>query len=130
MQQTKFDHWLRKKFVHETLIYCNTLPRGLDERFPIEEAAADQPASHRFRIRPWNDEALLELVERLRLEGITYAATIQDKSGPLARWLGQPGRSLTCEAIWFVLAVTGAGCLLAFLPLGKIVALAKEAFSF
>lgn len=126
MQQTKLDHWLRRKFVHETQVYCNSLPQGVDARFRIDEAPAGQPASHRFRITPPDDDALLELVDWFRLEGITYAATIEDKSGPLAAWLGRPGRSATCEVAWIGLGVVGAVALLSYLPVSAIVEAVKS----
>lgn len=126
MQQSKLDHWLKRKFVHETQIYCNTLPQDLDLRFKVVEAPAGQPASHRYRITACNEDALLDLVERLRGEGITYAATILEKSGRLSNWICRPGRSVTCEAIWLLLTVTGVGCFLYFLPLTKIVNAARE----
>lgn len=129
MQLTRLDHWLRRKFVHETQVYCNTLPQGLDPRFRIEEAPAGQPASHRYRITPGDDEALLELVERFRGEGITYAATIQAKAGRLSNWIDRPGRSVTFEAIWLGVVVSGVGGLLYFLPFTKIVAAARQALS-
>lgn len=130
MQQTKLDHWLRRKFVHETWVFCNTLPSGLDERFRVKEAAQGQPASHRYRVTPENDEALLDLVERFRMEGITYAATIQDKAGALASWIGRPGRSCTCEAVWFSALILGAGSLLYFLPIGKMFEAARAVLPF
>lgn len=121
MQQTRLDHWLRRKFVHETQVYCNSLPQGLGPRFQVEEAPEGQPASHRYRIIPADDEALLELVDCFRVEGITYAATIEDKPGPLAAWLGRPGRSATCEVAWIALGVAGAVALLVCLPIPKII---------
>jgi hypothetical protein len=126
MQQSRLDHWLKRKFVHETQIYCNTLPQSLDTRFNVVEAPAGQPASHQYRITACNEDALLELVERFRGEGITYAATIQEKSGRLSDWIRRPGRSVTCEAIWLLFLMVGVGCLLYFLPLTKIVTAARD----
>jgi hypothetical protein len=116
--------------LHETVVYCNTLPQEVNPLCLVEKAAAEQPASHRYRITPGNDGLLLELVDQFRLEGITYAATIQDKNGLLSRWIGRPGRSPTCEAIWFALAVVGVGNLLWFLPYAKIGQLLREAIPF
>jgi hypothetical protein len=126
MQQSRLDHWLKRKFVHETQIYCNTLPQSLDARFMVVEAPAGQPASHRYRVTADNEDALLDLVERFRGEGITYAATIQEKSGRLSNWICRPGRSVTCEVIWMLLIAVGVGCLLYFLPLMKIVTTVRE----
>lgn len=130
MQQTRLDHWLRRRFVHETRIYCNVLPGALGAGYSVEEAGEGRAGTHRYRITPLDDNALDQLVERLRYEGITYAAAIEDQPGDLAQWLNRPGRSVTYEIVWWLIAICSGGALLYFLPFAKIVSFVNTAWPF
>ena len=109
MQQTALDHWLQKKFSHVTRFYCNVLPEGIPNDIGVEEAPEGEASSHRFRITAMNDAKSDQVVDLLRVQGITYQAQIDERSGGASRLVSRPRRSLTYDVAWVMIIVVAIG---------------------
>ena len=100
MQQTQLDHWLKKRFSHITRIYCNVLPQGIPAQALIEEAPEGKSSSHRYRITSPSDEVTDGVISQFRLQGITFAARVDEGGGMVGRMVTRPRRSFTYDMVW------------------------------
>lgn len=116
MQQTRLDHWLKRRLNHITRFYCNVLPEDLPREAKVEESPEGRLSSHSFRITSSSERVTETLVDLFRLQGITYAAQVDEASGLLSKLVNRPRRSLTYDVIWLIgiLGLVIAGLVLIF----------------
>lgn len=133
MQQTRLDHWLKKRLTHVTRFYCNVLPQDLPNETKVEESPEGRSSSHRFRVTSSSEQITILLADLFRLQGITFAAQVDESSGFLSKLVSRPRRSTTYDAIWLIgiLAVVIGGIALVLLTGGidKLVNSIQEWFA-
>lgn len=105
MQHTKLDRWLCKKFVHINRIYFNTMPEALPQDLEIDEAGEESGARYKYRATTTSEETAKDACEVFAAQNIMYTARVDEKTGLLARFVGNPNRSVTMLAIWIGLFI-------------------------
>lgn len=100
MQQTSFDRWLQRKFVHRTMFYCNTLPRALPRGVHLEENDAEKGGRYLYRLTALDEHTIRQITSALESENITYTSRIADRAGIAARLFSNPNRSFTMSVLW------------------------------
>ncbi len=100
MQQTSFDRWLQRRFVHQTRFYCNTLPRALPRGVHLEENDAEKGGRYLYRITALDERTIGQITGALEAENITYTSRIADRAGIAARLFSNPNRSFTMTVLW------------------------------
>ncbi len=105
MQLTRFDRWLREKFVHETHIHTmrpvDRPPAGVRESTPA--AKPGRQFRHRYITR--SSKAADELVRTLRQNNMMFTTRIVDRRGWHVRFIAPEARSPTWWLISFTLTM-------------------------
>jgi hypothetical protein len=108
MQLTRFDRWLRKRFVHETHIYTmrppEEIPRGL-----IADTLPDTPGRqfrHRYIAR--QPELATRFVEFLKSHNMMFTTRVVDRSAWYVPLLAPRGKSLTYWIAWVLVGASAA----------------------
>ncbi|MDF1823947.1 MAG: hypothetical protein P1U68_04850 [Verrucomicrobiales bacterium] len=105
MQQTAIDRYLKKKYVQQTVIYCNTLPYAIPEGINLEETTEESGGRYLYRMTAANDKALNELTAHLEVANITYTARIMDQTGLNAKLFNDPEKSFTMQVVSLILLI-------------------------
>ncbi|MAB77436.1 MAG: hypothetical protein CMO47_13390 [Verrucomicrobiales bacterium] len=105
MQQTSFDRYLARKFLHVSHVYCNTLPKNLPRGISVEESPEGSGARYLYRVTPSNEKALNELTTNLEAENITFTSRITDKQGIPNKLFNNPNKSFTMQVAWLILLI-------------------------
>lgn len=107
MQHTKLDRWLCRKFVHINQIYFNTMPDNLPQGLDVKEAEEESGARYRYRATTRSEGLAREACDTFAAQSITYTARVDQLDTPLARFLGNPKRSVTMLMVWIGLILLG-----------------------
>ena len=104
MQLTRFDRWLRERFVYETHIQTlrapASVPRGIRAR-----ALPDVPGKrfkHLFLAR--NTKTADSFIASLRDANLMFSTSVEDRKAWFVPWIAPKGKSLTWTLAWIVLA--------------------------
>ena len=111
MQLTRFDRWLRERFVHETHIYTmrppEELPRGvMGEELP---EAPGRRFRHRYVAR--RPELAASLIESLKTNNMMFTTRVVDRSAWYVPMIAPKDKSITYWFAWTTItavAVFGA----------------------
>jgi hypothetical protein len=108
MQLTRFDRWLRKRFVYETHIYTmrhpGEVPRGITEkplppqqgrRFDYFFVSRDEAAANAF-------------IASLKAHSQMFATRVEDRKEWYTPIIAPEGKSFTWKCVWIVVGFTGA----------------------
>ena len=102
MQQTSFDRYLARKYLHVAQVYCNTLPQSLPEGITVEESTEESGTRYLYRITADSDKALKALTKNLEVENITFTSRIADKQGLPNKLFNNPNKSFTMQVAWLI----------------------------
>jgi len=129
MQHTKIDRWLIKKVVHINRIFFNTMPEGLPRELDIEEAPEESGAQFKYRATTREEEVAREACDIFSQQNITYTARVDKRDTPMARFVGNPKRSVTILFMTIAFALFGLLFALTGIPQALIsnVLMEKEA---
>lgn len=105
MQQTSFDRYLARKYLHVSHVYCNTLPQDLPRGVKVEETTEESGTRYLYRMTPANDKVLKELTKNLEAENITFTSRIADKQGIPNKLFNNPNKSFTMQVAWLILLI-------------------------
>lgn len=105
MQQTTIDRFLRKKYVQQTVIYCNTLPYAIPEGIKLDETTEESGGRYLYRMTAANDKALNELTAHLEVANITYTARILDQEGLNGKLFNDNEKSFTMQVVTLILLI-------------------------
>jgi len=108
MQLTRFDQWLRRRFVHETHIYTlsdpGEVPRGI-----CRQALPDKPGrryNHLFVVR--DEHAADRFITALKSNNQMFTTRVLDRKTWLTRIVAPAGKSFTWKCVWIVVGGIGA----------------------
>jgi hypothetical protein len=108
MQLTRFDRWLREKFVHEIHVYSMRPPEILPPGIRAEDLP-EQPGRHfRHRYIARSSKAADALIESLKSNNQMFTTRVIDRKGwhvPLVAPANN--KSVTWWCVWVIL--TGVG---------------------
>jgi len=116
MQQTSFDRWLQRRFVHQTRFYCNTLPRALPRSVLLDENDAEKGGRYLYRITARDEGVIRQITSALEAENITYTSRVADRAGIAARLFSNPNRSFTMSVLWISFGILFLVLVLSGLP--------------
>ncbi len=116
MQHTKFDRWLCRKFVHINRIYFNTMPEGIPRDLDIIEAGEESGARYKYRGTTRDEHLAHEVCEIFVSQNITYTARVDESDTLIARFVGNPRRSITMMIFWICLGFMGIVFALSGIP--------------
>lgn len=107
MELTRFDRWLRERFVYETHIYTLRLPESIPAGV-IAEELPDSPGrkfKHRFILR--SDSAVKALIEQLRDGNQMFTTRVVDREAWYVHLIAPNGKSVTWWLVWLVFTMVG-----------------------
>ena len=107
MQQTRLDHWLKKRLAHVTGFYCNVLPTDIPKEAKVEESPNGSVSSHKYRVTSPSEQVSYTIVSLFQLQGIKFAAKVDEGAGFVSKLVNRPRRSATYDAVW-LLGIIGA----------------------
>ncbi len=107
MQLTRFDRWLRKRFIYETHIYTLSPPAGVP-RGVRSVPLPDQPGRRFNHLFVARDERLADsFIARLKADNQMFATRVVNRKTWLAPLIAPEGKSFTWKCIWIVTAGSG-----------------------
>ena len=95
MQLTRFDRWLREKFVYETHIHTLSPPESIPAgvRAVARPALAGERYKHLFVAR--NSKAAATLIRRLKENNQMYTTRVVDRDAWFVPFIAPKGKSVT-----------------------------------
>ncbi|MEM1085044.1 MAG: hypothetical protein AAGI48_13110 [Verrucomicrobiota bacterium] len=104
MQLTRFDRWLREKFVHETHVYsmrpAEVVPGGIKS-----EELPDAPGrKFKYRYISRNSKAADALIAELKSHNQMFTTRIVDRTGWIIPLVAPEGKSVTWWLAWVLVA--------------------------
>jgi hypothetical protein len=103
MQLTRFDRWLRKRFVYETHIYTMRPPEEIPAGI-IAEELPDTPGRrfrHRFIAR--KPELADQVISFLKGNNMMFTTRVVDRSAWYVPLIAPKGKSLTYWLAWSII---------------------------
>jgi len=105
MQLTRFDRWLRARFVHETHVYtlrpAVRVPAGIRH----EELPAAVGKRYRHRYIAHRPELAQTLIAQLKEDSQMFATRVVDRKAWFVPYLAPKERSVTWWIAWKVVAI-------------------------
>ncbi len=102
MQLTKFDHWLKQRFIYETHIFTLRLPEeGLGRGVEVQEVEQNKGGDYRHRLIIKNNKLAENLITELRQKQIMHATRIVEGKNWYNKHLS-PGRGKSFTYQWVV----------------------------
>lgn len=108
MQLTKFDHWLKQKFVYQTHVFTLRLPeQPLSREVFVEEIDVKKRGDFRYKLTIQDNKKAEEVMELLKNEHIMHTTRIIDKKSRFNRFIMPPGgKSFTFQLIGRIVVFT------------------------
>ena len=105
MQLTRFDRWLRERFVYETHIYtmrpAEELPQGvMGEDLP---EAPGRRFRHRYVAR--KPEMVTSLIDSLKTNNMMFATRVIDRTAWFVPIIAPKNKSITYWLLWTIITV-------------------------
>jgi hypothetical protein len=96
---------MKKKFLQQTQVYCNTLPYSIPVGVIVDETTEESGGRYIYRLTPENDAILNELTAHLEVANITYTARVNEKEGAANKVLNNPNESFTMQIAWLIFLI-------------------------
>lgn len=108
MQLTKFDHWLREKYIYRTHIYAMRLPGGaLPSDVLIEELEESPTRRYRFRFVANAADDVDAVLAALKEGNQMFATRIVEENPWFKPIIAPKGKSFFFRLIWTGIALFG-----------------------
>lgn len=108
MQLTRFDRWLREKFVHETHVYSLRPPQFIPPAIRADDLPERPGARFKHRYVARDTKSAMALIESLKENNQMFTTRVVDRKDWYVRFLAPEGRSVTWWCAWLVLFIIGA----------------------
>lgn len=107
MQLTRFDRWLREKYVHEIHVYSLRPPQVLPGGIRAEDLpdAPGRKYKHRYVAR--SSQAADALIAEFKEHNQMFTTRIVDRKGWHIRLIAPEGKSVTWWIAWVIVASIG-----------------------
>ncbi len=115
MQLTRFDRWLREKFVYETHIHTMRPPEPLPAGIRSLPQPANPTGNYPFHFVARSRTAADTLIRQLKDNGQMYATRIVDRPSWFVPLIAPKDKSLTWRLVTLAMLATSAYYVLHFL---------------
>lgn len=107
MELTRFDRWLRERFVYETHVYTLRPPESVPAGVIAEELpeSPGRKFKHRFILR--NDRAVEALIGQLRDNNQMFTTRVVDREAWYVPLIAPQGKSVTWWLVWLAFTMVG-----------------------
>jgi hypothetical protein len=102
MQLTRFDRWLRERYVYETHIQTLRAPEFVPKGVRAEQLPEIPGKRFKFLFIVRGSRAADAFVTRLKEENLMFSTTVVDRQGWFVRWLAPQHGSVTWFLAWVV----------------------------
>jgi len=103
MQLTRFDRWLKSKFVFETHIYTMRQLAEAPKSVVLLKLPETQGQRFRFKYIARSEKAVDEIVDRLNSENMMFNTRVVDRKGWYVPIIAPDGKSFTWRVVSTVL---------------------------
>jgi hypothetical protein len=103
MQLTRFDRWLRERYVHETHIQTLRAPEFVPKGVRAERLPEVPGKRYRFLFIVRGSRAADEFVTSLREANLMFSTAVVDREAWFVRWIAPQHKSLTWILAWIAL---------------------------
>ena len=108
MQLTKFDHWLRERYIYRTHIYAMRMPEGaLPNDVLIEELEDSPTRRYRFRFVANAADDVEAVIGILKEGNQMFATRIVEENSWYKPIIAPQGKSFFFRLLWTVVALLG-----------------------
>ncbi|MBN8460500.1 MAG: hypothetical protein J0M04_21940 [Verrucomicrobia bacterium] len=121
MQLTRFDRWLRRRFVYETHIQTLRMPSSVPEKIRTVELPEVPGKRYRFLFVIRDDRLAETFARQLKEENLMFSTAVVDRTGWHVKWVAPADRS-----VFWTIAWTFAGCIAGFFAVRYIYGLATN----
>lgn len=108
MQLTRFDRWLRKKFVYETNLYSLRKPEVIPSGVTVEELPEAPGRQYRFKFSATSEKSANELIKIFAEHNQMYTTRIVDRSTWYVPFLAPKDKSVSWWCVWVVISMIAA----------------------
>lgn len=103
MQLTRFDRWLRERYVYETHIQTLRSPESIPKGIRATELPVIPGKRFRFLYVVRGSRAADSFITDLREANLMFSTTVVDRQAWFVRWLAPGNKSLTWIVAWIIL---------------------------
>ena len=108
MQLTKFDRWLRERYIYRTHIYTMRVPEvGVPSTVVVEELEESPSRKFRFRLVANADHDVSAVLTALREGNQMFATRIVEENPWYRAIIAPEGKSFFFRIVWSVIALIG-----------------------
>jgi hypothetical protein len=108
MQLTRFDRWLREKFVYEIHIQTLRAPEAIPRSIRIIELPDTPGRRYKYLLTTTNSKAADKLIQTFKENNQMYATQIVDRNAWYVPFIAPKDKSLTWWLVSVALFATGA----------------------
>lgn len=108
MQLTRFDRWLREKFVHETHIYSLRPPQFVPPKIRADDLPEKPGVRFKHRYIARDTKTADALINNLKENNQMFTTRVVDRKDWYVKFLAPQHRSVTWWCAWLVLFILGA----------------------
>lgn len=105
MQLTRFDRWLRKKFVYQTHLYALRRPDVIPARVRVEELPEVPGRQYHYKFITNSEKAVEALIQIFTEHNQIYTTRIVDRHAWYVPLIAPKGKSATWWVVWAVLSL-------------------------
>lgn len=123
MQLTRFDRWVREKFIYRTHIYIMRMPEAaLPAGVLVEELEVSPTKRYRYRLIANAESDAKSVIDTLKQANQMFATRIEEANPWYKKIIAPEGKSFFFRLVWLGLA----GCMVFSLITATIIVLSNE----
>ena len=103
MQLTRFDRWLRRRFVYETQVQTLRRPESIPGGIRVRELPEVPGKRFRFHFSIRNDKLAETFILQLKEENLMFSTTVTDRQGWHVKWVAPTNRSVFWTLVWCII---------------------------
>jgi hypothetical protein len=115
MQLTRFDRWLRERFVHETHVYTLRPPAELPAGIRHELMPETTASKYRHRYIAKHGKHADELIQRLKADSQMFTTRVVERKAWFVPYLAPKNKSVTWWVAWKIVAAVSVFFVLVWL---------------
>ncbi len=102
MQLTRFDRWLRRRFVYETHVQTLRMPEEVPPKIRMIELPEVPGKRFRYLFIIRDDRIAESFVRQLKAENLMCSTSVVDREGWHVKWVAPEDRSVFWTIAWLI----------------------------